>query len=506
MTLAEQRRQLHQRSAEWYENNFPDNLQPFYLRLANHWEQAGDIIKASEYLERECNRLVSAGFTKQAIELGIKGINLFDINIDPEPSIVASRIGETMQAIAGLMENKTIQSLSDLKQLDDAKTERLIVMLTHIGPYTYIGSRLDLFVLLSVLGLKITLENGNAEATADVYSMYSIVHRSMTGDSRAAFDWSKLAIAIDNKHGGKLHPRVAHVHAWFLNHWILPLSETFAVSRRGIDAGLASGDVMFTCFNLAGYIVFMAASGKHLDEVIETGRKHFAINNMRVVNAAFHIILEMQVAKALKGTTTGNTQLTDEEFDETKDVASILNTDFTNQKGFYYIAKLKLHTHFGEWEEALKWAEYIPPIYPYIAHQIGEIEFELFQGISLLYRAAETTGEAREELLSRADAGIKKIYGWAEVCSHNFLHKAMILDAIKEGLFGNADTATDLFEKAADIAGTNGFINDKALALEHLLRMQHRHGLKKTSLERAAQAWNQLGAYRKAKYIIQQFS
>ncbi|HET9433502.1 MAG TPA: hypothetical protein VFO37_07075, partial [Chitinophagaceae bacterium] len=269
MILAGQRRQLHRKSAEWYEKNFRDNLQPFYVRLANHWIQAGDIIKASEYLEQECNKLVSAGFTKQAIELGVKGINLFNINIDPGPSLVGQRIGETMEAIAGLMENKTIQSLSGLKQLDDAKTERLIVMLTHIGPYTYIGGRLDLFVLLSVLGLKITLENGNAEATADVYSMYSIVHRGITGDSRAAFDWSRLAIEIDNKHGGQLHPRVAHVHAWFLNHWILPLSETFPVSRGGIDAGLASGDIMFACFNLAGYIVFMAAAGRHLDEVIE---------------------------------------------------------------------------------------------------------------------------------------------------------------------------------------------------------------------------------------------
>jgi hypothetical protein len=411
-----------------------------------------------------------------------------------------------MGAIAGLMENKTIQSLSELKHLDDAKMERLIVMLTHIGPYTYIGGRLDLFVLLSVLGLKITLENGNAEATADVYSMYAIVHRGMTGDSRAAFDWSKLALAIDNKHGGKLHPRIAFVHAWFLNHWVLPISENFPVSRGGIDAGLASGDIMFTCFGLSAYIVFMAAAGRHLDEVIETGRKHFAINNMRVVHAAFHIVLEMQVAKALKGTTTGNTQLTDEEFDETKDLASILDTDFTNQKGFYYIAKLKLHTHFGEWEEALKWAEYIPPIFPSIAHQIGEIEYELFQAVSLLYRAAETTGEIRKDLLTKADAGIKKIYGWAEVCSYNFLHKAIMLDAIKEGLSGNSDAATDLFEKAAGIALTNGFINDHALTLEHLVRMQHQLGLKQKALQRSIEAWKQLGAYGKAKYVSEQFS
>ncbi len=41
MTLAEQRRQLHRESAEWYEKNFSQNLQPFWVRLANHWNEAG---------------------------------------------------------------------------------------------------------------------------------------------------------------------------------------------------------------------------------------------------------------------------------------------------------------------------------------------------------------------------------------------------------------------------------------------------------------------------------
>jgi hypothetical protein len=408
-----------------------------------------------------------------------------------------------MQEIGNLMEGQNINDLADFKSLDDPDIERLIVMLTHIGPYTYIGGRLDLFVLLSVLGLKITLENGHTEATADVYSMYAIVHRGMTGDSKTAFNWSKLAIEIDNKLGGKLHSRVAHVHAWFLNHWVLPLKETFPISRGGIDAGLESGDVMFACFNLSGYVVFMASAGFPLKEVIDTGRKHLKINNMRVVNAAFHIILEMQVAKALQGSTVDNTSFTDQEFDEKIDVASILDTDFSNQKGFYYIAKLKINAHFGKWEKALSWAEYIPPIFPAIAHQIGEIEFELFQTITLLYTAHAQNN--KEDLVARADAGIEKIYGWAEVCEHNFSHKAMLVDAIKKGFTGNVDAAVEMFNEATELALKTGYNNDRALILEHLLRMQARLNLEQTALNPTIDAWNTLGAYGKAKFISEEF-
>ena len=505
MTLGEQRRHLHRASAEWYERTFADNLTPFFVGLAHHWEQAGNIAKASEYLERECNKLVSAGFTKQAIELGIKGINLFDIEINTDPETVGQHIGQTMGEIGALMDGKTIDSLMELPELTNPETERLIVMLTHIGPYTYIGGRLDLFVLLSVLGLRITLEQGHTEATADVYSMYAIVYRGMTGDSQGAYDWSKLAIRIDKKHGGSLHSRVAHVHAWFLNHWIRPIEETFPVSKGGIDAGLSSGDVMFGCFNLSGFVVFLAFAGRQLDEVIETGRKHFGINNMRVVNAAFHIVLEMQVAKALQGTTTSYTSFTDDEFSEEKDVASILDTDFVNQKGFYYIGKTKIHTHYGEWEKALEWAAHIPPIYPAIAHQIGEIEYEMFKTISELHLAFLSDEDKRAELIESADASIAKANGWAAICAENFQQKAMMLEALREGLFGDLSAAEDKFKEAARLATAHGFINDKALILEQLTRVQVARSAPNNHLSDAIQAWNELGAFGKAEFLQSEF-
>lgn len=52
LMLFSQRRQLHRRAAEWYENTYAANLRPHYARLAKHWTAAEELSKAATYLER----------------------------------------------------------------------------------------------------------------------------------------------------------------------------------------------------------------------------------------------------------------------------------------------------------------------------------------------------------------------------------------------------------------------------------------------------------------------
>jgi len=500
MTLAEHRRILHKASAEWYEEKFKEALHPYYVLLAHHWKEAGNKIKASEYLELECHKLTSAAYTKEAIEFGIRGLNLFDFKINPDPAVIESQIGEAFGQVQQIIGDKSIEDFYKIKNLEDPLLERFIVMLTHIAPNMYVGGRLDIFALLSLLGLKTSLEKGVSDATADVYSMYAIVYRGVTGDSKRAYEWSNLAMDIDDKFGGKLRSRICHVHAWFLNHWMRPIEETLVISRRGIDSGIEQDDVMFTCFNLAGYVTFMNFAGKHVDDVIKTGREHYKIGANRVKNSDFHTVLETQYAKALKGDTVAYTVLTDSEFDEQKDLAYITETDFINQSSYYKVARLKMHAHFGEWSKGLEAVKDIPELYDTIAHQIAEIEYEFYGAISALFLSKEDNQEA-EKLLAHAEASIAKIEGYAALCKENFEQKVLLLRGIKEGLFGSYDKALALLSSAASTAEDHHLLNDKALILEHKLRLQIHHKHSPTALEEAQAAWQAIGASGKVSYL-----
>ena len=165
------------------------------------------------------------------------------------------------------------------------------------------------------------------------------------------------------KNGHTFQSRVLFIHCWFIALWKVPIKNLIPLSYAGADAGFKSGDILFACFNLSLTVVLKATCGINLNEVIDTATDHYNKNNNAVINAAFHLKNEEQVAKAFKGRTADYTSLTDEKYDEAADIASICKTDLFNQIAYYFVSKLKLNVHFGNWDEAISWGEKIFPTF-----------------------------------------------------------------------------------------------------------------------------------------------
>jgi len=506
MTLNEQRRLLHRETAEWYEKHFKEDLHPFYVRLAYHWAKAGDKNRAATYNEEEAIRLFRMGFVKQALDMGLEGIRILNLEIERDPSAIKQKIGEHLGAIGVLMSNRTIESLINHKKLEDENSEKIIKMLLELSPFAHQSQQVELFALMSIICLRITLEHGNGESAAEVYSMYSIIHKALTGDGTTAYAWSNLALAIDNKNNNTLQARVNFIHCWFIAHWMVPIRELIPISEQAADAGFRSGDILFACFNLSLCVVLKSVAGVHLDEVIETAQIHSLRNNQMVINAAFHLMHEEQVAKALQGRTTDYTSLTDEKFDETNNIASICSTDLYNQIGYYLVSKLKLNVHFGNWEEAIAWGDKAFPVLPAFANQPGHLELKQYYTVACLYRAADTDEESSANFINKANSGIETMKRWASLCPQNFLHKAIMLEAIREGFAGHTTEAVSMFTESAEKAMASGFIQDCGLAYEHMAIMQRRLGLEyKKSILEALNAYTKWGADGKVTYLQAQF-
>lgn len=506
MTLSEQRKHLHSKTAEWYEKNFADNLSPFYVQVAHHWVNAGENEKAAGYFEKEAIRLFSLGFVKQALNIGLEGVKLLGYDIERDQASIMQKINRHMNVISALMTNHKIEDLINHKKLKNAKVETVIKLLLELSPFAHQCQQAELFALMSVTCLLLTLENGNGEVAAEVYSMYSIIYKALTGDSETAFAWSNLALAVDKKNGYTLRARVSFIHCWFIALWMQPLKKLIPIAYQAADAGFESGDILFACFDLSLVVVLKSTAGYHLDDVIAAAAEHYKKNNRMVVNAEFHLKHEEQVAKAFKGNTVSYTSLTDEKYDEAKDIANICETDLFNQVAYYLVSKLKLNVHFGNWKEAISWGEKSLPLLPAFINQPGYIELEQYYAMAALYHAMEKGKEDALNLMNTADAGIEKITGWAKLCPGNFLHKALLLEAIREGIKGEFAEAEKKFIQAAENADKAGFVQDAGLAWEHLLRLQHRLGLDyKNPLQCAINAYKKWGADAKIKYLQEEF-
>jgi hypothetical protein len=328
--------------------------------------------------------------------------------------------------------------------------------------------------------------------------MYSIVYRAMTGDSLTGYQFSRLALELDRRSGSHLLGPVTFISTWFNQHWHEPVANGIEPSRAAADHALATGDVLYGCFNLAACVVYVATAGRSLDAVIELGRAHYARNGRRVLNAAFHCVHEMQLAKALAGRTVDRLSFTDAEHDEARDVAFILGTDHYNQIGFYLISKLRLHYHYRDYDVALEFAEKAVSLLPAFAGQVGESDLVFFHALTLLAHPASD-----EDAIALARERVAQVGRWAAACEANFGHKHQLLEGELARVEGRLGDASVLLASAARSASAAGFVQYEALAAElgaRVVAASERLPL----LQRAADAYRRWGAQAKVADVQEQ--
>jgi tetratricopeptide (TPR) repeat protein len=293
--------------------------------------------------------------------------------------------------------------------------------------------------------------------------MYAAVVRELTQDSRAAFAFSTLAMDLDRKLYGRVSAPVLFLHAWFVNHWINPMKTNPAFAWDGARIGFNENDILYGCFNAAAHVIYLSFSGVPLPQVVQEADRQMARIGDRVRVAAFHCLLERQMALALMGRTAHHGSLSDDRYDEPRDLASICATSNHNQIGYYFLAKMRLHYYYAEYTAALDYVERALPILPAFQGQVAEWEFAFYQALASAARAQELNGGNRSRLLEATEALLQRFEGWAAIGPANFAHKRDLIAAELLHARGETEAAAAAFERATSSAATGGFVHDQAL-------------------------------------------
>ncbi|MDB5867245.1 MAG: adenylate/guanylate cyclase [Betaproteobacteria bacterium] len=466
LMLFSQRRQLHHGVAKWHERAHGDERPEMYAVLAHHWARAGIVPKAVGYLEKSSTRTFSMGLGKASVEQGLEALSLLGVVLPKASANIVPLIGAELGRIQAQLKGRAPRELLEHAPLADETVGAVIGVLLRTMPFAHQSLQAELFALMALRCMTLTLEHGNGPAAPVVYAMHSIVYRAVTGDTRTACEFAELALALDARNGKTLLGPASFIYTWFNQHWLYPLARAFDMSLEAADRAFELGDVLYGCFNLSAHVVQLATAGRPLAEVIEVARTHLSKNGRRVINAAFHCVHELQFAKALAGLTEDPLSLSDAEHDETRDIASICASDHYNQIGFYFISKLRLHYYSRDYAAALEFAGKAQALLPAFAGQTGEFELSFFHGLALLARAREVQDDARKALVDSARERLQQLRGWATLCAANFEHKALLVEAelgVTEGLTAQAMLP---YGAAAKSAAAAGYVQHEALAHE----------------------------------------
>ena len=306
-----------------------------------------------------------------------------------------------------------------------------------------------------------------------------------------------LALELDERQGRHCFGVCAFIHCRFVNLWCNPLHDSIPFSMEGAQAALARGQVLYGCFNLSLYVQYSAATGTDLQELKKIAREKRDFVNRRVLSSTFHCILELQFAKALAGETEHRFSMTDSEHDEHIELASILETDLYNQMAFYHVARLKLNTYHGAYDEALISADSAFEVLSASAGQVVEMELRFFFAVAALGAFTTADRQRRVALRARAQEQARIIRGWRIRCEANVGHLVGIVDGRLASTDGRDDVAVRLLENAATGAQAGDYIQHAALAYELLARHHlscSRPEAARAAFKAAADAYGRWGA------------
>ncbi len=440
----------------------------FFNELKDEFESFTAVLLGTLYTEQHLvpvHRIKilarSAGSRHQeAVTATYEALAYLGVEMPDQVDAAMAAMGEEISLINSWIAGRPIEELRNLPQLTDRRIEAIIAILISITPDTVmlgLGAHYGLVVARSV---RLSLQHGYSELAAVAFANYSVVVLQTTGDVHTAYEWARLAPAIDEAHGGAKQSPALFIPGWLVAAWKLPVGSQVAIFDAASRAGIELGDILFGCFSAAAATVFTAASGVPLSEVIHTAQRYRAVIRQRVYSADYHCLLEMQFARALMGLTSGRTSLADAQV-SLAELDAVRETRSAHQVGYYFLYQMRLAYLFGETEEALRWAAELKPYLPGLAGLLIQAEYAFLHGLILL--SIDSPGEVREHL--------KNLKRWAQDCPENFQPWYLILEAELARSEGRLHQASGLLVKAIAAADENRLTFQGAHACELAIRL-----------------------------------
>jgi tetratricopeptide (TPR) repeat protein len=433
------------------------------------WKEAGVTEKAAHYLLLAAAQMLSTGAPEKTVQFAVDAARQLGVDLPDSREQQGAAIGAEMQKIGELMAGRGPAQLAELPSLSDESVARVIRILMLIGPAAHISRKLELFALSTLKCFTLTLEHGVGPDGPKVIAMYAAVIRQLTQNSQLAYAFSTLAMDLDRRLHERVSSPASFLHAWFMNHWINPMQTNLAFARDGARIGFNENELLYGCFNAAAYVMYLSSSGAPLQQVVQEADRQMERIAERVRVAAFHCLLERQLALALQGRTVHRLSLSDDRYEEERDVASICATSNYNQIGYYCVARMRLHYYHGEYEAALRYAEQALPILPAFQGQVGEWEFAFYRALASAARTQELGGTERESMLRTVEELLAQFEVWASIGPANFAHKRDLIRAELLRARHEIRAAAEAYEAAVISAAESGLVHDQALAHERSL-------------------------------------
>jgi len=386
--------------------------------------------------------------------------------------------------------------------MSDERVSAITRILMACSEPCYLGD--PAYLPLVILRLvSYTLRYGTAPHAAYAFVAYGVIISQFFGDSAGGYRFGELAMRLQERSGAPgLRGRINFLFGGMIIHWRRPLADSLPILLDGYRSAIDSGDLSFASYNLTNYLYNALYASTPLPELIVRYGRHLEdIRKFERLIGTTDFALWHQLVCALMQTPESAGDAAGHLYHDPSIAAGWREAKHGSILAVYGPGRLALLYCTGRYDDALREARILAP---YQRNVLGQSFYPEFHFLYALAACAAAPSADRAALATARTVG-RRHRKWAHLAPGNYLHRFLLIQGELSRVTGSRRrdergtrrTASELYERALDMARRSGHTRDSAIVCEcagrHHLRRGNR-ALASLYLAAAAGAYAAWGA------------
>lgn len=484
---------------EHLNRNF-DRAEELFTEMAENAEN--DYDRARVY-NLKVMMIASLGRHSQAVAAGMEGLSIFGLKLNPDPGNMA--IAFAALKIKFLMKGRSIESIGELKTVDDEKNLLLMQYLMNLTTTAYYH-KTELSILLAIKMFELTLKHGLSRYSAYACLVYGTVLGAGLGDFSNGYRLGKLAFDLNERfNNAELMSKLSLLFGATVSIWKERPEKSISYIKKAFDHCMDNGDLNYAIFTIQAILINMIPAGINLDHIYNEYASHIdLLIELRDPGAVNYLISVRQFIQALKGETSSIGSMDDHSFSEQEHIKAMDNDNIPIVTQRHFQLKAQLQYLFHDYTGALASSEKSENLIKYSLGQIVVPEHYFYRGMIFAEICGSDSYLKKFLYKSKIKSILNRFRKWSKLNPSVFTDKEFKLKAELARIEGDNLAALSFYSKAADAAIKAGFKHTAALANERagiLCFKLKLNGASKSFMTEAASLYASWGAAAKVKEI-----
>ena len=432
--------------------------------------------------------------SEMAIEMGIQGLKILDINISKNPG--KGQIFKELVAFKTKMLNRNLESIIQMKKLDNDEILAAMELFFELWMPAYTHNHL-LMKLLTLKMANITLDHGLCYISPFAFMTLGVIYGAGVGKFKYGYNLGILAFRLNEiVQDDKMECILNYHFASFQSSWIHHYSKSIPFFNKAMDIGLKNGLVYYTALSKVFYVGTRLIQGKALYEVDRLCTDYLKDLKMNNDNPWFAVKAISSIKKSIELMTNDN-EFPESKYMQMKFIEELKGGEVKQPMHWFHLFRAKAHMQLENFDKALENIHAADLVVNW--HFASPVIFEhlYIKTISTLNSPCKRNFFQRIKESLMLKKNMRFIKRCAKNSPDNFMHKYMLLRAefCKSSFF--RFRAVVFYNRAIDLALGNNYINDAAFAYDLASKFYKESGaedLFKVSIQRAYECYKHWGA------------